>query len=132
MARKYGYPLAIGYLSITNWSELSFHFNKKIMTEVAKTIATLLNEHKGEFDNVGLINEGEYLLLCPHQTNENIQEKLENLIEAIKVTFFANLGDFSVKIGYALDSPTVQDIDPYIFLSRLSESTRSTDSNFNY
>jgi len=125
MARKYNYPLAVGYLSVTNWHELSFHFNRKIMCEVSKTLATLLNESKGEFDEAGEINEGEYLLLGPHQTEDEIAAKLNSLVEAIKVRFFANLGDHSVKIGYAYGLPVVQDIDPYIFLSRLSEATKT-------
>jgi len=125
MARKYGYPLAVGYLSVINWQELSFHFNRKIMLEVSKTLATLLNESKGEFDDAGEINEGEYLLLSPHQGEDEIAIKLNSLAKAIKVRFFANLGDYSVKIGYAYGLPTAQDIDPYIFLSRLSESTKT-------
>jgi tetratricopeptide (TPR) repeat protein len=125
MARKYDYPLAVGYLSVINWQELSFHFNDKIMLEVSKTLATLLNESKGEFDEAGTINDGEYLLLGPHQTESEIAAKLHSLAEAIKVRFFANLGDYSVKIGYAYGLPTAQDIDPYIFLSRLSETTKA-------
>jgi len=125
MARKYGYPLAVGYLSVINWQELSFHFNRKIMLEVSKTLAILLNESKGEFDEAGEINEGEYLLLSPHQGEDEIAIKLNSLAEAIKVRFFANLGDYSVKIGYAYGLPTAQDIDPYIFLSRLSETTKT-------
>lgn len=124
MARKYQYPLVVGYLAVTNWHELSFHFHSKIMLEVSKTLATLLNESKGEFDEVGEINEGEYLLLGPHQSEVEIAKKLNSLAEAIKVRFFANLGDHSVKIGYAYGLPTAQDIDPYIFLSRLSEATK--------
>jgi hypothetical protein len=125
MARKYDYPLAVGYLSVINWQELSFHFNHKIMLEVSKTLATLLNEAKSEFDEAGTINDGEYLLLGPHQTEVEIAAKLHGLAAAIKVRFFANLGDYSVQIGYAYGLPTAQDIDPYIFLSRLSETTKT-------
>jgi tetratricopeptide (TPR) repeat protein len=125
MARKYDYPLAVGYFSVINWQELSFHFNRKIMQEVSKTLATLLNESKGEFDEAGTINDGEYLLLGPHQTENEIAAKLNSLAAAIKVRFFANLGDYSVNIGYAYGLPTAQDIDPYIFLSRLSETTKA-------
>jgi hypothetical protein len=95
------------------------------MLEVSKTLATLLNESKGEFDEAGTINDGEYLLLGPHQTESEIAAKLHGLAEAIKVRFFANLGNYSVKIGYAYGLPTAQDIDPYIFLSRLSETTKA-------
>jgi tetratricopeptide (TPR) repeat protein len=125
MARKYDYPLAIGYLSVVNWQELTFHFNDKIMLEVSKTLAILLNESKGEFDEAGTINDGEYLLIGPHQTQAEIAIKLNSLANAIKLRFFANLGDYSLKIGYAYGSPTAQDIDPYIFLSRLSETTKA-------
>jgi tetratricopeptide (TPR) repeat protein len=125
MARHYDYPLAVGYLSVINWEELSFHFNRKIMLEVSKKLATLLNESKGEFDEAGTINDGEYLLLGPHQTEDEIVAKLNNLATAIKVRSFANLGDYSVKIGYSFGLPTAQDIDPYIFLSRLSETTKA-------
>jgi tetratricopeptide (TPR) repeat protein len=125
MARKYEFPLIIGYLSVDNWQELTFHFSKKIVNEVAGVLATLVNEHSGEFDQVGLINEGEYLFLCPYQTSEDLQVKLAQLTKALKLRFFANLGDFSIKISYAYQTPSIQDIDPYIFLSRLSEATRT-------
>jgi GGDEF domain-containing protein len=125
MARKFDYPLAVGYLSVINWQELSFTFSRKVMLEVSRTLASLLNEAKGEFDEAGEINGGEYLLLCPHQKEVEIAAKLDKLVEAINVRFFANLGDYSVKIGYAFGLPTAQDIDPYIFLSRLSESIKA-------
>jgi len=125
MARKFDYPLAIGYFSITNWQELSFHFNDKVMLEVSKTLATFFNQYRGEFDNIGMINDGEYLLLCPHQEEEDIVEKSTRIVNAIKGRVFANLGEHSVKIGYAYGTPMAKDIDPYIFLSRLSESTKA-------
>lgn len=125
MARKYDYVLSIGYLSVVNWEELSFRFDKKVMAEVSQTIALLINEMKSEFDEAGMINDGEYLLLCPHQSIQDVQDKLNDLMEALKVRFFANLGDFSVKLEFAYNAPTVQDIDPYVFLSRLSELSQS-------
>ncbi|WP_189377903.1 tetratricopeptide repeat protein [Thalassotalea profundi] len=121
-ARKFEYVISVGYLSIDNWQELTFSFNKKVVAEVTKTIALLINEYIGEFDQVGLINEGEYLFLSPHQSKESLQAKLNLLSNAINTRFFANLGDFSVKNSYSCQSPSPQDIDPFIFLSRLSES----------
>jgi len=123
MSRKYQYPLVVGYLSVDNWKELTFHFNKKIINEVAKTIAVLVNEYSDEFDQVGLIHEGEYLLLCPHQGLDEVKAKFSQMVDALNVRFFANLGEFSVKMSYAYKVPSLQDIDPYIFLARLSEST---------
>jgi len=120
-ARKYEYPLTVGYIRISNWQDIAFSFNKKIIGEVNKTIATLINEHLAEFDQSGQINDGEYIALYPHQTTEEAQQKFEKLIEALKVRFFANLGEFSVNISFSMSTPTVQDIDPYIFLSRLSD-----------
>ena len=120
-ARKYEYPLSVGYLTIANWQDLTFSFNKKVINEVNRTIATLINEHLGEFDQSGQISEGEYILLYPHQTIEEANVLFEKLLEALKVRFFANLGEFSVNIRYSVGSPNVQDIDPYIFLSRLSD-----------
>ncbi|WDD98993.1 hypothetical protein [Thalassomonas actiniarum] len=122
MARKYEYPLTVGYLSINNWKELSFRFNKKILMEVTKTVATLVNEYSGEFDRAGMLDEGEYLLLCPHQSGQEVEEKLRKLTESIKVRFFANLGEFSVNITFSYDVPSVQDIDPYVFLAKLTDS----------
>lgn len=121
-ARKYEYPLSIGYIAVKNWQDLRFQFNKRVANEVEKTIATIINEHLGEFDYAGQINHGEYLVIFPHQTTEESTDKLDKLIDAIKVRFFANLGDFSVSIGHSLNQPSVQDIDPYIFLSRLSDT----------
>lgn len=130
MARRYEYPLIVGYFSIDNWQELEFQFNKRVIAEVSRTISTLVNEYSGEFDQVGLINQGEYLFLCPHQNAQYLKEIFEKLTEALKVQFFANLGEFSIKISYDYQSPSIQDIDPYIFLSRLSESTRAEYSSY--
>lgn len=120
-ARKYEYPLAVGYLLVDNWKELNFHFSKKVVGEICRIMAELLNEMMEEFDHAGLINEGEYLILCPYQSNEYLKAKLVKLSEALNVRFIANIGSFSIKISYAYDTPNIQDIDPYIFLSRLSE-----------
>lgn len=130
MARKYEYPLMVGYFSIDNWQELDFQFNKRVIAEVSRSISTLVNEYRGEFDKVGLINQGEYLFLCPHQNAQYLKEIFEKLTEALKVQFFANLGEFSIKISYDYQCPSVQDIDPYIFLSRLSGSTRAEYSSY--
>lgn len=121
MARKYNYPLALGYISITNWQELAFKFNEKTVAEVSRGIARLINEHLNEFENAGLIHDGEYLLFFPHQNKEDVTITIEKLISALKLRFFANLGEFSVIIAYSIESPDFQDIDPYVFLSQLSD-----------
>lgn len=122
MARKHNYPLTLSYISISNWQELSFQFNKKIVDEVSKEIASVINTHINEFEEAGLINEGEYLLIFPHQKKEEVTNVIDKLVSALKLRFFANLGDFSVTITYSIESPNFQDIDPYIFLSQLSDS----------
>jgi len=122
MARKYNYPLTLGYISISNWQELTFQFNKKTVAEVNRGIARLLNEQLHEFETAGLINDGEYLLCFPHQKKEDVEKTLEKLVSALKLRFFANLGEFTVVIAYSIKSPEIQDIDPYIFLSKLSDS----------
>ncbi len=124
MARNYAYPLTLGYISIANWQELTFQFNKKIVDEVSREIASLINNHINEFEHVGMINEGEYLLVFPHQNAKSATIKMEKLISALKLQFFANLGTFSVTIAYSVESPNFQDIDPYIFLSQLSGSIK--------
>ena len=130
MARRYQYPISIGYLLVNNWEELCFRFNKKTVNEVKSIIATLINEITDEFEQVGLLHDGEYIILAPHQMPEHIEMKLKRLSNNLTTRFFANLGDFSVKMSFSVDCPNVQDIDPYIFLSRLSESTRSDSANF--
>jgi tetratricopeptide (TPR) repeat protein len=124
MARKYNYSLILGYISITNWQELTFQFNKKTASEVSRGITSLINEHLNEFESTGLINDGEYLLFFPHQNKEDVTKTIEKLISALKLRFFANLGEFSVIIAYSIKSPDFQDLDPYIFLSRLSDSIK--------
>lgn len=124
MARKYNYPLSIGYLLIHNWNDLKYQCNKKELAEVQRTIATVINEYMGEFDQAGLLNEGEYILLFPHQSVNQIQQLVSALNDALKVRFFANLGEVIVNISYAVDNLNVQDIDPFIFLSHLTESIR--------
>ncbi|MBL4941544.1 MAG: hypothetical protein JKY81_07765 [Colwellia sp.] len=124
MARKYSYPLTLGYIAISNWQELTFKFNKKMVNEVTREVASLINSHINEFESAGLINKGEYLLLFPHQDKIEVEKTMNQLIAALKLRFFANLGEFSVTIAYSIESPTFQDIDPYIFLSRLSDSIK--------
>jgi tetratricopeptide (TPR) repeat protein len=128
-ARKYEYSLAVGYLLIDNWKELNFRFSKKVISEIFQIMEVLFTENMEEFDHAGLINEGEYLILCPHQSSDDLESKLIKLSEALKVQFIANIGSFSVKISYAFDTPNIQDIDPYIFLSRLSEKKLKSANN---
>lgn len=125
MAKKYSYTLTLGYISISNWQELAFKFNKKIVREVNEGIASLINEHLHEFESAGLINDGEYLLFFPHQTKEEINIVMDKILRALQLRFFANLGDFSVTLAYSVESPNFQDIDPYIFLSHLSAAAKS-------
>lgn len=124
MARKYSYPLTIGYISISNWQDLTRQFNQKIVAEVSREIAIEINKHINEFENAGVINEGEYILLFPHQHKDEVTVLIEKLVSALKLRSFANLGDFSVIIVYSIESLDFQDIDPYIFLSQLSDSIK--------
>lgn len=125
MARKYQYQVSIGYLIIENWQELAFHFNAKILNDVSQAIAVIVNENLEEEDYSGEICAGEYLFLCPHQNTEQMFSKLTCIKQAINTRFFANLGDYSVKIKFSVASPNIQDIDPYVFLSRLSDNTEA-------
>ena len=126
MARKYSYPLTLGYLSITNWHELTFKFDKKTVDEVRLTITELISQHLSDLENAGIINEGEYLLFFPHQTEKEVSKTIDDIVQALKLRFFANLGEFSVTLSCSIKSPNYQDIDPYIFLSQLSSSSQST------
>ena len=72
-----------------------------------------------------MINDGEYLFLAPHWSNQELDEFLSNLSKAFDLQFFANLGDFSLTMRYAVETPSIQDIDPYIFLSRLSNAVHT-------
>lgn len=128
MARKFNYPIAIGYLVIENWQELSFHFNQKVLKEVTRNIAVLLNENIDEFEYVGAINKGEYIVLCPHQPVANLVTKLREISEVIEANFFANLGSFSIKVTFECGEPEAKDIDPYIFLSLLSDKANTEAS----
>ncbi|PCI59515.1 MAG: hypothetical protein COB35_11165 [Gammaproteobacteria bacterium] len=120
-ARKFSYPLTITFIQVGNWHELSFHFSKKIMAEVANNIAIIINHNLNEFDQAGLINEGEYLLMFPHRQQEDISETMTQLTAELNARIFANLGEFSVIIKTASQTPNVQDIDPFAFLARLSD-----------
>ncbi len=124
-ARTYQYPFRVSYFVIENWQELTFLCSKKSRKEVMREIASVINEQLTEFDQAGLLNDGEYLLLFEHQCESEVREKITNLAQALSVRFFANLGDVSVTINYALKTPDFKDIDPYIFLARLCESVVS-------
>lgn len=125
MARKYQYQVSIAYMVIENWQELAFHFNAKILNDVSQAIAIIVNENLEVEDYSGEICAGEYLFLCPHQKPEEMFIKLTRIKQAINTRFFANLGDYSVKIKFSVASPNIQDIDPYVFLSRLSDNTEA-------
>lgn len=125
MARKYSYPLTIGYISISNWQELTFKFNKKVVNEVGVGIANVIGEHIKEFESAGLINDGEYLLLFPHQSQEEASRTMEKILQALQLRFFAYLGEFSATLAYSVERPNFQDVDPYIFLSQLSTAVKS-------
>ncbi len=128
-ARKFQYPLSVGYLVVENWQELIFHFNRKSIDEVTKDLASVINEHIKDFDYVGLLNEGEYLLLFEHQSSEEANEKLDKLIQAINTRSFATLGDFSIAMKYSVNMADFKDIDPYLFLARIAESVNIAQVN---
>lgn len=129
MARKYHYPLSIAYIAIENWQELSFHFNDKVLKEVANDIAVLLSESIDEFETIGTINgASEFVLLCPHQSISEIKLRILALVNIIEANHFANLGDFSLKVNYRCGEPEAKDIDPYIYLSKLCAKQESEDS----
>jgi hypothetical protein len=128
-ARKYQYPIFVGYLIIDNWPEMEFHFNNKSISEVTKGLACVINEQLTEFDYVGLLNKGEYLLLLEHQTAEDVSVKLDKLVQAVNAHSFANLGDFSITMKYSYSTPTFKDIDPYLFLARIAESVNIEQVN---
>jgi GGDEF domain-containing protein len=121
IARKYQYNISVAYLVVDNWQELNFHFSAKVLTDVYQAIAIIANENLEEEDSSGELSAGEYLFLCPHQSTEEMQIKLTRIKLAIETQFFANLGDYSVKVNFSIASPNIQDIDPYVFLSRLSD-----------
>jgi tetratricopeptide (TPR) repeat protein len=125
-SRLYQYPLTVSYVVIENWQELTFLCSKKVLREIKRDIANVFNEQLTEFDQGGLLNDGEYLLLFEHQKEQDVQKKVETLAQDLQARFFANLGDFSVAINYGLKKPDFKDIDPYIFLARLCESVTST------
>lgn len=128
-ARNFQYPLSVGYLVITNWQELLFHFNTKAINEVKKEIASVINEHVTEFSFAGLLNDDEYLLLFEHQDTQEVSSQLDKLIQSINTRAFANLGDFSLIAKYSLNSPGFKDIDPYLFLARMTESVKVEQVN---
>ncbi|RHW76853.1 lipopolysaccharide assembly protein LapB [Colwellia sp. RSH04] len=122
-ARQYQYPLTVVSLTIDNWQELTFRFNKKsIINEVCNDIAKVISEHLDEYDCAGILNEGEYLLLFEYQNEDEIVQKVDKLSEALQVRFIASIGDFSILSKYAIKTPNFKDIDPYIFLAKLTES----------
>ena len=124
-SRKFSYPLTIGYIKVVNWSDLVFHCNRKVLIEVSNTIATIINQNLSEYEHAGLLTEGEYLLLFPHQMQAEIADKMKHISDEISARFFANLGDFSVIISSASQTATIKDIDPSIFLAQLTESLKN-------
>lgn len=122
-ARLHQYPITVVYFTIENWQELEFRFNKKsILNEVGKDIAQVISEHLGEFDCAGILNRGEYLLLFEYQNEEDIAQKVDKLSKALQLRFIPSIGDFSILSRYSIKTPSFKDIDPYIFLAKLTEA----------
>ena len=105
------------------------HFNRKTIKEVTKDIASVINEKITEFDYAGQLNEGEYLLLFEHQSNEEISLNLDKLLQAINSRAFAHLGNVSVVMKSGLNTASFTDIDPYLFLARIAESVNIEQVN---
>ncbi|MBU2893584.1 hypothetical protein KO495_09660 [Colwellia sp. D2M02] len=124
-ARKFQYPLSVCYISIENWQELVFTFNKKQVAEVKGIMVSIIQEQLAEFEFAGVLNEGEYLLLFEHQSELDVSGKAEKLVEALNSLFFGSLGDFSLMIKFKLDSPTFKDIDPFSFLAKLTDTAKA-------
>ena len=124
-ARKFEYPLTVVYILVRNWHDLSHHFTKRVMKDVHKAIASLINENISEFEISGCLNQGEYIVLFPHRNKQELATELTQLSEAIKTRFFANLGEFSVIIEMSAQTPDIQDIDPFVFLAQLTEQLKS-------
>lgn len=125
-ARQYGYPLVVVHLILENWQELTFRFSKKhVINEVSDNISDLISQHISDFDFAGIFNDGEYLLMFEHQSEADVSEVMFKLSQALKVRFFVSLGDFSVTSKYKLKVVSYKDIDPYLFLAKLSESKLS-------
>ena len=128
-ARKFQYPLSVAYLVVENWQELAFHFNTKSINEVTKDIASLINGQLTAFDYVGLLNQGEYLLIFEHLSSEEANMKVDKLVQALNSRSFANLGSFSIAMKYSLSTPDYKDIDPYLFLAHIAESVNIEQVN---
>lgn len=124
MAKKYSYPLTFGYISISNWQDLTHQFNKKIVAEAKDEITTVITSHINEFEFSGLLNEGEYLLTFPHQHENEVTMVIEALVATLKLRFFANLSDFSIITVYSIASVELQDSEPSVFLSQLKKTTK--------
>lgn len=128
-ARQYQYPLCVAYLIIDNWQELNFRFHRKVINEITKDIASVINLQIGEFDYAGLLSDGEYILLLEHQNRDEVFENITKLVSAVNSRSFANLGDVSVIMNFSINSPDFKDIDPYLFLARIAESVSSSQVN---
>jgi hypothetical protein len=128
-SRKFQYPLTVCLITIQNWQELTFSFNKKRVHEVKNIITHVIQEQLSEYEFAGMLNEGGYLLLFEHQEVKDVEVKIEKLTQALNALFFGNLGDFSVMISYELSSPNFKDIDPFSFLAKLNNHGQVNTAN---
>lgn len=121
MAKHFNYPLTLGYISISNWQDLTHQFNKRVVTEITDEIANLIGIYISEFDDAGLINEGEYLIFFVHQHQAEAEFVMEKIAEVLRLRFFANLGNFSLAMNYSVASPNFTDSEPEVSLSHLRD-----------
>lgn len=121
-ARHYQYPITLALIKITNWQEIAFKFDKRILKEVQRGVSQLLSDKIGPYDKIGQLGDNEYLLIFPHARSKDVTPLLEKMNDELALRFFANIGQQSVTVQYVCESPTVQDIDPYIFLAKMSSS----------
>ncbi|WP_093328590.1 tetratricopeptide repeat protein [Thalassotalea agarivorans] len=122
MARKFDFPLSICLVSIENWQEFKFRFSQKSQQEFNEKIAEIFTEYLEEFDLSGNFSSGRFLIIFPHQQPQDVVAKLKKLVTAVEVRYFTSLGGFQISVDYQCDTPEVQDIDPFIFLTELEQS----------
>lgn len=126
-ARHYQYPIVVVLLKIENWREITYKFDKRIVKDVYREVTQLLADNIGEYDKVGQLGESEFLMLFPHKAQEEILPVLNKITDDLSLRFFANIGEQIVSVVHVSDIPGVQDIDPYIFLAKMSDSLSANE-----
>jgi GGDEF domain-containing protein len=92
-------------------------------------LTQIIGDNIGDYDKVGILSDNELLVIFPHSDPDAVSQVLQEIKSELSLHLFANIGECAVYLAVECQTPDIQDIDPYIFLSKMSDSLNNNGSN---